>query len=189
MHVDDMHEVLLRDRVFYETSEGGVTLSGGEPMSQHRFLRELLPHLREGGIHTCVETCGFGPKDAFLELAPMIDLFLWDVKHTDPEQHSKLTGHSNDTILDNLRAIDALDGRIWLRCVLIKDVNMNAGHLEGLGRLVKGLRNCERIDLLPYHAYGLAKAESLDIRQRRYEVPSSEDMEWARRYLAQVLGE
>jgi pyruvate formate lyase activating enzyme len=187
MHVDDVHEMLLKDRVFYETSEGGVTLSGGEPMFQHRFLRELLPRLQDGSIHTCVETCGFGPMDVFLELAPMIDLFLWDVKHTDPEQHLRLTGRSNERILDNLRAIDALGSHVWLRCVLMKDVNMNADHLEELEKLVKGLRNCERIDLLPYHAYGLAKAESLGIRQQRYEVPSVDEMEWARRYLAQAL--
>lgn len=189
MQIDEMEEILLSDRIFYETSEGGVTLSGGEPMLQHRFLGELLPRLQESGIHICIQTCGFGPRDVFLELAPMIDLFLWDVKHTDPEQHSRLTGRSNDMILDNLRAVDGLGSRVWLRCILVKGVNMDDDHLEQLGKLAMELRNCERIDLIPYHAYGRAKAESLGIQQQRFEAPSPDRMDWAQWRLARIMAE
>jgi len=180
MNVDEMHTILLKDQVFYESSEGGVAFSGGEPLLQHHFLGELLPRLRRSGIHSCIQTCGCAPRDVFLQLAPLTDLFLWDVKHTDSEQHNRFTGRGVDTIFDNLRAVDALGCRIRLRCILIKGVNLNEEHFVKLRAMAGELRNCERIDLIPYHAHGGAKATAMGNRQERFEAPSPREMEWAR---------
>ena len=105
---EEVVEVVLRDRVFYETSGGGVTLSGGEPLAQPAFAREILARCRTEGLHTAVDTCGEGAREALDALIPLADLWLFDVKHLDPGAHRAATGRSNERILQNLRYLDSV---------------------------------------------------------------------------------
>ncbi|MBO5670856.1 MAG: glycyl-radical enzyme activating protein, partial [Clostridia bacterium] len=103
MTVDELMPLLLEDRAFYENSGGGVTLSGGECLSQAAFCRELLRRLKEEGIHTAVDTCGCVPRAVLDEVIPYTDIFLYDVKAVDDAVHKRCTGRSNASILENLR--------------------------------------------------------------------------------------
>ena len=108
---EQVADLLLRDKLFYDNTGGGVTVSGGEPTLQYGFLVELLGLLTRHGVHTALETCGYFDAGLIEELAAVVDLFLYDVKHTDPEGHRALTGVDNETILANFRACS----RGWAR--------------------------------------------------------------------------
>ena len=161
MHVSQILDETLKDAVFYEYSGGGMTLSGGEPLAQPEFALALLRGAREAGLHTCVETCGFGPMEAFCAATPYVDLFLWDVKDTCRERHRRNTGVYPDSILDNLHAVDALGGRTQLRCIMIEGVNEGQEHLDAIQALAGTLEYCVGIEFLPYHPLGTSKYTDL----------------------------
>jgi len=175
-----------KDRVFYEESGGGVTLSGGEPMLQFAFTRDILGAARSAGLHTCLETSGFGPLDTLLEIVPLVDLFLWDIKDTDPERHKRNTGAPLDAILRNLSVADNAGAAILLRCIVLQGVNLNNQHLDRLLEIRAGLKHCRGIELLPYHSLGDSKHQRLGIPNRSHPdwTPSEEQMAEARAYLA-----
>ena len=160
MTVEDVLADVVRDRPFYDGG-GGVTISGGEPMMQFEFTRALLRAAREAGVHTCLDTCGFAPTGSFMELLDGVDLFLYDLKDTDPERHLQTTGGPLEPILANLAAIDAAGGRIILRCPLIPDVNDDEGHLRGIADVANSLKNVIAVDLHPYHPFGRSKVARL----------------------------
>jgi pyruvate formate lyase activating enzyme len=170
-----------RDRVFYEESSGGVTFSGGEPLLQHEFLCEMLDACREEGLHTAVDTCGFAPREQFAAVAERTDLFLYDLKIVDPEQHAAAVGVSNEWILANLRALAdgsaaagaSPDGRprIWIRVPIVPGITDDAANLAAIAELVAGLDRVERVDLLPYHRLGAEKTRLL----RRTAAPVTAD--------------
>ncbi|MDR2658095.1 MAG: glycyl-radical enzyme activating protein [Oscillospiraceae bacterium] len=149
---------ILRDRVFYETSGGGVTLSGGEPFAQPVFTRALLEMCKREGLNTCVETCGFAGQAVMESCAPFVDLFLFDVKDTDPARHKLNTGAPLEPILDNLRFLDDYGKRIVLRCPIIPGINDDEAHFRRVAELANGLRHAERVDVEPYHPLGLSKS-------------------------------
>ncbi len=122
-----------RDRPFFESSGGGVTFSGGEPLSQPEFLASCLRACRERGLHTAVDTCGLAPRDVVLEIAGLTDLVLFDIKQMDPEAHRRHTGADNRLILENLRLLSATGTEIWVRVPLIPGVNDDVANLEDLG--------------------------------------------------------
>lgn len=159
-------ERLLRDRPFYATSGGGVTLSGGEPLAQFDFTRALLALCGQAGLHRCLDTSGWGGRAP--ELVGLVDLFLWDVKETDPQRHLRFTGVALEPILESLERIDALGGRVRLRCPIVPGVNDRPAHLEALGDLAQRLACVEAVDLVPYHSLGLAKARALGLEQPAY---------------------
>ncbi len=161
MTVDAVLEEVLKDRVFYENSGGGVTLSGGEPMAQIDFTDAFLTAARTAGLHTCMETCGFAPSEAYDRILKKTDLFLFDVKATDPEKHLAFTGVFNDLILNNLYKIDKGGGPIVLRCPLIPGLNDDDAHLTGIGRLASSLSHILRIEVEPYHPLGVGKSRRL----------------------------
>ena len=101
--VDELLPILLEDKDFYENSGGGVTLSGGECLMQADFCAELLKRLKENGIHTAVDTCGFAPEEALDKVLPFTDTFLYDIKAYDEDVHIRCTGRSNLQILENLK--------------------------------------------------------------------------------------
>ena len=115
MTVDEVMAEVLRDRPFYETSGGGMTVSGGEPFARFPFLLELLKAAKEAGLDTAVETSGFTAPAQIAEAAPYIDTFLYDYKETDPEKHRAFTGVDNAPILENLALLDTLGARVILR--------------------------------------------------------------------------
>ena len=153
-------QTVLRDQAFYGEN-GGVTLSGGEPLLQGKPVAEFLAMCRERGVSAAVETCGFFCGDLLPEILPNVRLFLWDVKDTDDERHQAYTGVSNRTILQNLRAADAMGAATRLRCILVNGVNAEDSHYRRIAELYAGLRHCEGVELIPYHAYGGSKATFL----------------------------
>lgn len=161
MAVSEVLAEVLRDKPFYETSGGGMTLSGGEPLSQFGFSHALLLAAKGEGLHTCVETSGYGPMKRFLALLPVVDLFLWDYKETDPKKHKRVTGVSNSGILANLRAMDAAGASVILRCPIVPGHNDREEHFAGIARLANDLRNIREIHVEPYHPLGKAKSERL----------------------------
>lgn len=148
---------VLKDKVFYENSGGGLTLSGGEPLLQPEFAYGLLKLAKQNGLHTCVETCGFGKTEDILKIAEVTDLFLYDWKLTDDSLHKAYTGVSNRLILENLQAIDEAGVKTVLRCPMIPGVNDTAAHLLGIAQRANELVNMQAVELEPYHDLGVSK--------------------------------
>jgi pyruvate formate lyase activating enzyme len=161
LSVTELIAAVARDRVFYEDSGGGVTFSGGEPLMQPAFLQACLEACRAQGIHTAVDTSGYADRETLLSIAPLVDLFLYDVKLIDPERHERHVGVPSTGILGNLRALSEAGGRIWVRFPLIPDVNDDAANVTATARLVKSLAPSPPVQLLPYHRIGGAKYRRL----------------------------
>ena len=179
MNAAEVLAEVLKDRVFYEESGGGVTFSGGEPLRQPRFLRALLQACRDAGLHTAVDTCGFAPKEDLLAVAPLADLFLYDLKFMDESRHARYTGASNVSILDNLRALGDIHGNIWIRVPIIPGLNDSARELEALARCAASVPGVRQVNVLPYHGAGAYKAPRVGRAYRLQETapPSPEYME------------
>jgi pyruvate formate lyase activating enzyme len=178
MTVDGVLAEIVRDLPFYEQSGGGVTFSGGEPLSQPRFLEALLAACRDQEIHTALDTCGYARWELLDRLRRDVDLFLYDLKLMDDARHRRFTGVSNALILENLRALMEHGHEITVRVPLIPGVNDDAENLDRLGRFVAGLPGVARVDLLPYHHTGKDKYGRLN---RPYGLmtlrpPSEEDV-------------
>ncbi len=157
--VPELIEILLRDRLFYETSHGGITLSGGEPTYQIGFLETLLCSLKTEGIHTTIQTNGFFEWQDFVNTLPFIDLVFFDLKVADEQQHKALTGVSNTQIFANLaHLLDIRREDVVVRVPLIPSYTATE---ENIGSIAARLREMgvRRCSLLPYHPYGLSKAE------------------------------
>ena len=152
---------MLKDKPFYETSHGGMTISGGEPMAQFEFTRELLEKAKAAGLHTAIETSGFADQELYRQLLPLVDLFLWDVKSVNPEKHLKFTGQSNERILENLRFIDANGANYYLRCPLVPGLNDADEDLIAIAELANSLAHPLEIDVEPYHPLGVSKAKRM----------------------------
>jgi pyruvate formate lyase activating enzyme len=153
----DVLDVVLRDKPFYENSKGGVTLSGGEPMYQPEFSRVILERCREENIHTVVETSsatGWSIMETFL---PLVDMWLCDVKQVDPKRHRELTGSDNKAILENVRNLCASGAHITIRLPLIPSLNDDEDSLEALGAYYKEIQPKGGLQLMPYHRLGTDK--------------------------------
>lgn len=148
---------LLRDRIFFDESLGGVTISGGEPLVQAPFVTDVLRLLRAEGVHTALDTCGFSPWPYLRDAAAYADLVLYDLKLMDPGRHEAATGVSNDLILDNLKALAGVHANIWIRIPVIPAVNDDDANIESAAEFLCSLPAALRVDLLPYHPTGEAK--------------------------------
>lgn len=160
--VDELTGILLRDRLYYESSGGGITLSGGEPTAQLDFCGALLQRLKMEGIHTCMETNGFFSWDNFQAAClPYLDLILFDVKIADPARHKKIIGADNKLILANLqKLLDARPESVIPRIPLIPGFTADKENISRLASLFQELK-VRRCSLLPYHIFGLSKAERI----------------------------
>ncbi len=150
MTVTQVMAEVEQDVAFYDESGGGVTFSGGEPLSQRAFLLALLRACREKEIHTVLDTCGFAPWEALDSVRQYVDLFLYDVKLVDGDRHCQYTGVPNDLILSNLRALAERGHSIVLRVPIVPGVNDAAEDVRQIGKLAADL-GLERVDILPYH--------------------------------------
>ena len=183
MRVDDLLLLLLEDRDFYEASGGGVTLSGGECLCQADFCAELLGKLKENGIHTAVDTCGFVPKGAFDQVIPYTDLFLYDIKAIDDDVHIRCTGQSNQIILDNLRYLDRMNQQIEIRYPFVP--RYNTEQADRIGAFLQTLKNRYKVKVLPYHNYAGSKYEALNMKNTLPDtLPTEEELQEARRIIA-----
>lgn len=149
---------VLKDRVFYRRSDGGVTVSGGEPTAQPEFVRELLRESRRQGLHTALETSGYCEWPHLAALAEHLDLALYDIKHMDADEHRWLTGVPHDLILNNLRRLAELRTvEILVRVPVIPGYNDGRTNIEAMARFVAGLPGVTGVEMLAYHAYGTGK--------------------------------
>ena len=161
--VAEVIDEVLEDEPFYEISGGGMTLSGGEPLCQLDFAAALLTEARARNIHCAVETSGAVPFDYIASIQPLVDLFLYDLKETDPERHREFTGVSNDRILANLKQLHAAAARIRLRLPLIPGYNDRPEHFARVVDLVGILPGLEGVELMPYHRLGTSKQARFDL--------------------------
>jgi len=154
---------VLRDRIFFDESGGGVTISGGEPLVQAAFVTEVLRLLRAEGVHTALDTCGYGRWPELRDAAEHANLVLYDLKLMDPARHKAATGVSNEMILDNLRSLAGVHPAIWIRVPVIPGVNDDDGNMEATAEFVHSVPGIRQVDLLPYHPTGEAKFARLGI--------------------------
>lgn len=154
--VGETLDTVLRDRDFYG-SDGGLTVTGGEPLYSFEFTYNLLCGAKASGLHTCVETSGCAPFERLRDISEVCDIFLYDCKETSPELHKKYTGVDNRQIVDNLLRLDSIGAKSILRCPIIPGLNDCPDHLAGIASLANRLRNIIEIDVEPYHPLGSAK--------------------------------
>jgi len=160
MTVGEVCRIVEKDMSYYRNSDGGVTLSGGEPICQPEPLLQFLVKCREMGIHTCLDTCGFADWDILKEAIDHVDLVLMDNKHMNTEVHKKLTGINNDVILENTARVAARGVSMTIRVPLIPGLNDSDENISQLGQFMQTC-GLTRVDLLPYHRFSLSKYQSL----------------------------
>ena len=149
----------LKDKDFLMKNGGGITLSGGEPLAQPEFLIALLEKLSE--VHTTLDTCGYAEEEIFLEAVKLVDLVLFDLKHTDLRIHKAFTGKDNALILSNLKRLGETGKALILRVPLIPGVNDDRKNLGETARIAGSLSSLIRVELLPYHPTAGVKYEPL----------------------------
>lgn len=159
--VRELMEEIEKDLVFFDESGGGVTFSGGEPLSQFPFLMECLQACRKRGIRTCIDTSGMAPYEHLAAAAAFTDLFLYDIKLMDETRHLKETGVSNRQILDNLIKLSAENTSIVVRIPLIPSVNDDRDNLRRTIHFLQENTSIRRVSLLPYHTIADRKYDSL----------------------------
>lgn len=157
MTVEDVLEEVKKDKVFYKNSGGGITLSGGEPLIQPLFSRELLRICKEENIHTAIETSGYANWSNFKKILPFVDITFFDIKHLDPLKHKEVTGKSNEIILENLKKIIKEEVEIVIRIPLIPGYNDAEEHIISVAKFLRGLKYIKKIELFPYHKLGETK--------------------------------
>lgn len=185
MSVQETIDEVLKDKVFYDNSCGGLTLSGGEPLMQFDFAYELLKKAKQNGIHTCIETCGFAKTEDILKIAEYTDIFLYDWKLTNEKMHKEYTGVQNTLILKNLQQIDTTDSKIILRCPIIPHVNDTEEHFQGIANIVNSLKNILAIEIEPYHSLGNNKYKKLGKTEKiqSFQQPTKQQVE---EWIAQI---
>jgi pyruvate formate lyase activating enzyme len=173
MSPEEVVEEILRDRIFYEESGGGVTFSGGEPLLQPQFLKEILAECRKKNIHTTVDTCGFAEEKIVKEISPLTDLFLFDIKLAGETRHIQYTGQSNKTILRNLKILLKEGRPVILRFPVIPGITDTQENISGICQLITKLGpSIKKIHLLPYHTIARGKYARLGKEFKMTDVPS-----------------
>jgi pyruvate formate lyase activating enzyme len=169
MTSDEVYAKVRRDKMFYDSSGGGVTFSGGEPLTNANFVREVATKLHAEGINVCVETCGFVPQAAFEAVFGCVDYFYFDLKFANSEKHLKYTGVPNEQILKNAEFLTKSGANILFRRPLIPGINDGVNETEKTAEFLRSLgAENAKLQLMPYHRLGQAKYDALG---RNYELP------------------
>jgi pyruvate formate lyase activating enzyme len=167
MTVDEIMEAVLKDRIFYDESGGGVTLSGGEPMLQADMTIALLSSLKRADLHTAMDTCGQVRQEDLAAILPHTDLFLYDLKLMDEKEHAEFTGASNKLILGNLRFLVDCGKQVFIRFPVIPGITDTRKNTDLLKKYLRSLRpGVSRIHLLPFHSMGKKKYERLKLHNK-----------------------
>ncbi len=153
----EVFDEIAKDEIFYRRSNGGITLSGGEPLAQPDFTRAILELSKEAGFHTAIDTSGYGRWSSVEEIFCLCDLILYDLKHLDLVQHKTITGVSNKPILQNLRKIAKLGVETWIRIPLVSGWNDTDENIKSVCEFVSATIESPRVFLLPYHNFGEGK--------------------------------
>ena len=163
---------ILKDEVFYETSSGGVTFSGGEPMMQVDFLTEVLPRCKQNRLHVTLDTCGAASWEKFEQVLPWVNLVLYDLKIMDADRHKASTGVANGIVLENARRLADRRVPMWIRTPIIPGYTNDRDNIAAIGRFIREeLPTVERWDLLAYTNLGKPKYARLDKKYQLAEVP------------------
>ena len=184
--VDELVERVSKDIPFYENSGGGVTISGGEPLSQPEFTLQFLIRLKERGIHTALDTTGHARYDIFERVLPYTDLFLYDLKHMNGDVHETVVGVRNDLILENARRLARDGGKMQIRIPVIPGFNDSPEDIEAAGAFCQSLKDAVvMIQLLPYHNLGVVKYQRIRSAEKTLEAapPSDEKIAAFKRIL------
>jgi pyruvate formate lyase activating enzyme len=175
MNVDEVFDAVNRDKMFYQASGGGVTISGGEPLLQPQFICDLFEKCRQAGIHTCMETSGCASESVLRQVLPYIDYVLYDLKHMDSEKHRRYTGQPNCLILANAEIVAASGAETLFRMPLVPGINDDVQNIKKTAEFLHGLGiNPLHIELMPYHRLGKGKYEALDRHYLLSEIRSPE---------------
>ena len=181
MSVEDVICEVLQDETYYKNSEGGITLSGGEPMAQPAFTRQLLAAATSHNLHTVVETSGNGRQADFVAAAPYVNLWYWDIKLMEAGLYRQYTGGSLGTMLENLKAVYATRADICFRVLFVPEIHLQPGIAEATAALLEQYPRCSA-EVVPYHLLGNAKREKLGLVQKRFCEPTASQTEaFARR--------
>ncbi|MBO4356377.1 MAG: glycyl-radical enzyme activating protein [Clostridia bacterium] len=180
---DDLFSELVQDIDFFRNSDGGITVSGGEPLIQADFVRELFLLAKKEGIGTAVDTSLYAPVDSINKVIGLTDIFLVDIKAIDPGLHESLTGVSNSLILDNIRYLDSKGKNMEIRIPFVP--GCNDSEIEKIAVFVSGLKSVSGVKVLPYHNYSISKYESLGLTyDLNSPIPSKSEIENARAILS-----
>ncbi len=189
--VEEIVEQALRYKSYFGPT-GGITVSGGEPLLQIDFVIELFKAFKKAGIHTACDTSGvtFSSHDQetyqkFMELIQYTDLFLLDIKHIDPIEHQKLTGRTNENILEFATFLSKHNKKMWIRHVLVPGITLYDEYLKKLKDFIETLDTVEKIEVLPYHTMGIVKYKNLGLSYPLEAVkpPTKEEVLHAKRIL------
>ena len=187
MTAEEVLTEVQKDKMFYDSSGGGVTITGGEPFVQYSFSERILRLCKGVNINTAIETCGFAKWDIVELVLKNVDLVLYDVKHMDSEAHKKGTGVGNERILDNMKKISKnLKLPIIARVPIVPGYNDSAENMDSIGKFLKEeIPTCIEVNLLPYHSMGEGKNDQLEIPESGFKsyTPSEEKMETLREIL------
>ena len=159
--VDELVEIILLDRNFFKSSGGGVTISGGECLSQPEFTIELARKLSDNGISVNIDTCGYINTDILERIMPYTDMFLYDIKAIDSDVHCAITGKNNELILDNLRFLLLKGAKIEIRVPLVQGVN--DGEIKKIGEFLSSFKNPPKIKVLQYHSFAKSRYQALGL--------------------------
>jgi pyruvate formate lyase activating enzyme len=188
--LNDILEILDKEKVFINQSKGGVTFSGGEPMLQSEFLLGVLKACKENGYHTAVDTSGYSSAENYKSIIQFTDLFLFDIKHLDEARHIETTGVSNIGILDNYKLLLESGKDIMVRIPVIPGINDDTDHLENLRYFINSTKtsSLKRINLLPFHKIGSSKYKRFNIPYRMdgVEPPSEEKMQMMKEFFMET---
>jgi pyruvate formate lyase activating enzyme len=174
--VEEVYREVIRDKPFYQNSGGGVTASGGEPLSQADFVAELFKRLRETGVHTCLDTCGYADADSWEKVLPYTNLVLYDLKIMDSKAHDEWTGKPNEKILGGIKLAAESKVPVIVRIPVIPGANDSEENMKAAARFCTGI-GIHEVNLLPYHRFGESKYAGLDRRYRLVDLRRPEDPE------------
>ncbi len=159
--VDELFAEIKKDKIFYDMNGGGVTFSGGEPLTHGAYLAEIAKKCRENRINVCVESCGYSKFETFREALSYIDAMFMDVKVIDPQKHKAVTGFDNGLILDNIRRISELGIPLTIRTPVVPGYTDDPENIAGIARFVASLPTAAEYELLVYHNLGESKYGAL----------------------------
>lgn len=173
--IDELYKEIEKDKPFYARFGGGVTFSGGEPLTHGEYLRDIAKRCNEKGIHVMVESCGFGNYEEFAQALPYIGGMFMDVKYMDPSVHEELTGVSNELILDNIRKISAFGIPLTIRTPIVPGCTDSEENIRAIAEFVGNLPTAKEYELLAYHDFGTPKYKSLGRSYALADVKTPDD--------------
>ena len=183
-NVNELMGIIERDLDFYGTN-GGVTFSGGEPLAQPYFLEDVLILSKKRGIHATVDTCGYAPIEVLEKIAPLCNLFLFDIKGIDRKKHIYYTGKDNNQILSNFSYLANYGVPIWVRIPLIKGFSADTKELMNIINFLEPYKSSiERVTLMPYHSIGNPKYETIGLKSEVFADLNDDEVETYKKMFA-----